>query len=78
MIDMSEKMHSAQTRIEFLDYLRVVACFMVLAIHSAEPFYLERRDSISYFDKITFLDLPLFNHALASYNKGENEKIEIV
>ena len=27
-------------RIAFLDYLRVVACFMVMAIHSAEPFYL--------------------------------------
>lgn len=27
-------------RIVFLDYLRVVACFMVMAIHSCEPFYL--------------------------------------
>ena len=27
-------------RIVFLDYLRVIACFMVMAIHSAEPFYL--------------------------------------
>ena len=27
-------------RIPFLDYLRVIACFMVMAIHAAEPFYL--------------------------------------
>ena len=27
-------------RVVFLDYLRVVACFMVMAIHSCEPFYL--------------------------------------
>ena len=27
-------------RIVFLDWMRVVACFMVMAIHSAEPFYL--------------------------------------
>ena len=27
-------------RIAFLDWLRVAACFMVMAIHSAEPFYL--------------------------------------
>jgi len=27
-------------RVVFLDWLRVVACFMVMAIHSAEPFYL--------------------------------------
>ena len=27
-------------RIVFLDYLRVVACFMVMAIHACEPFYL--------------------------------------
>ena len=41
MINMPEKMPSAQNRIVFLDYLRVVACFMVMAIHSAEPFYLD-------------------------------------
>ena len=29
-----------RNRVVFLDYLRVVACFMVMAIHSAEPFYL--------------------------------------
>ena len=29
-----------RNRIVFLDYLRVIACFMVMAIHSAEPFYL--------------------------------------
>ncbi len=33
-------MLATQNRIVFLDYLRVVACFMVMAIHSAEPFYL--------------------------------------
>ncbi|MBQ2632329.1 MAG: acyltransferase, partial [Kiritimatiellae bacterium] len=27
-------------RIVFLDWMRVAACFMVMAIHSAEPFYL--------------------------------------
>lgn len=27
-------------RVVFLDYLRAVACFMVMAIHSCEPFYL--------------------------------------
>lgn len=31
-------MHNS--RIVFLDYLRVVACFMVMAIHACEPFYL--------------------------------------
>ena len=30
----------ARERIVFLDWLRVVACFMVMAIHAAEPFYL--------------------------------------
>ena len=27
-------------RIPFLDWLRVMACFMVMAIHAAENFYL--------------------------------------
>ena len=27
-------------RVIFLDWLRVIACFMVMAVHSAEPFYL--------------------------------------
>ena len=31
---------TVQRRVVFLDYLRVIACFMVMAIHSAEPFYL--------------------------------------
>lgn len=31
---------TTQSRIVFLDWLRVIACFMVMAIHSAEPFYL--------------------------------------
>ena len=33
-------MGADRERIVFLDWLRVVACFMVMAIHSAEPFYL--------------------------------------
>lgn len=28
-------------RVVFLDYLRVVACFMVILVHSIEPFYLD-------------------------------------
>ena len=27
-------------RVVFLDWMRVIACFMVMAIHAAEPFYL--------------------------------------
>ena len=27
-------------RVVFLDWLRIIACFMVMAIHAAEPFYL--------------------------------------
>ena len=27
-------------RIVFLDWLRIIACFMVMVIHSSEPFYL--------------------------------------
>ena len=29
-----------EDRVVFLDWLRVIACFMVMTIHSAEPFYL--------------------------------------
>ena len=29
-----------KNRIVFLDYLRVIACFMVMIVHSCEPFYL--------------------------------------
>lgn len=29
-----------QERIYFLDYLRVIACFMVMIVHSSENFYL--------------------------------------
>ena len=36
-MDFQEK---AASRVVFLDYLRVIACFMVMAIHSAEPYYL--------------------------------------
>ena len=27
-------------RVVFLDYLRVIACFMVITVHCIEPFYL--------------------------------------
>jgi len=33
-------MAGERERVVFLDWLRVAACFMVMAIHSAEPFYL--------------------------------------
>lgn len=33
-------MKDSAGRIVFLDYLRVAACFMVMAIHACEPFYL--------------------------------------
>ena len=33
-------MNTNKERVVFLDWLRVIACFMVMAIHSAEPFYL--------------------------------------
>ena len=33
-------MNTKKERVAFLDWLRVIACFMVMAIHSAEPFYL--------------------------------------
>lgn len=32
--------NGATERIVFLDYLRVIACFMVMAIHACEPYYL--------------------------------------
>ena len=28
-------------RIVFLDYLRVIACFMVMVVHATEPFYFD-------------------------------------
>ena len=37
---MNEGQEIMKERIFFLDYLRVVACFMVMAIHAAECFYL--------------------------------------
>ena len=33
-------MAGEKERVVFLDWMRVAACFMVMAIHSAEPFYL--------------------------------------
>ena len=50
-------------RIVFLDYLRVVAIFMVLVVHSIEPFYLGGEGTLlsSYGDAmwVTFLDSAL-------------------
>lgn len=50
-------------RIVFLDYLRVVAIFMVLLVHSIEPFYLGGEGTLvaSYGDArwVTFLDSAL-------------------
>ena len=40
MIGFSHKGQEMKDRIAFLDYLRVMACFMVMAIHAAESFYL--------------------------------------
>ena len=34
-------------RIVFLDYLRVIACFMVMAIHASEPYYLAFEDGVT-------------------------------
>jgi surface polysaccharide O-acyltransferase-like enzyme len=34
-------MESHKERIVFLDYLRVLACFMVMVIHAVEPFYFD-------------------------------------
>ena len=33
-------MRQMKKHIVFLDYLRVIACFMVMVVHSCEPFYL--------------------------------------
>lgn len=50
-------------RIVFLDYLRVVACFMVILVHSIEPFYLGGEGSyiasLSDARWVTFLDSAL-------------------
>ena len=37
---MTKNIQTNCQRIVFLDYLRVIACFMVMAIHAAEPYYL--------------------------------------
>ena len=37
---MNTSLPTNSNRIVFLDYLRVVACFMVILVHSIEPFYL--------------------------------------
>ena len=54
---------SGHKRIVFLDYLRVVACFMVILVHSIEPFYLGGEGSyiatLSDARWVTFLDSAL-------------------
>lgn len=54
---------SPTSRIYFLDYLRVVACFMVILVHSIEPFYLGAEGTFvaSWGDAmwVTFLDSAL-------------------
>lgn len=37
-------------RIVFLDFLRVVACFLVILIHTCEPYYLGPNDTIAFSD----------------------------
>ncbi len=40
MTDLAEKTKTVAERVVFLDWLRIIACFMVMVIHSCEPFYL--------------------------------------
>ena len=40
MTDLAEKTKTVGERVVFLDWLRIIACFMVMVIHSCEPFYL--------------------------------------
>lgn len=55
--------NTANGRIVFLDYLRVVACFMVIMVHSIEPFYLNSEGTYiaTHSDAmwVTFLDSAL-------------------
>lgn len=49
-------------RVVFLDYLRVIACFMVIMVHSCEPYYLGGKGTfiLNEFDAlwVTLLDSP--------------------
>ena len=40
MTDLAEKTKTVGERVVFLNWLRIIACFMVMVIHSCEPFYL--------------------------------------
>lgn len=61
---------NCKERVVFLDYLRVIACFMVMVVHSTEPFYLGGEGSLisSYenglwaagFDSLVRSCVPLF------------------
>jgi surface polysaccharide O-acyltransferase-like enzyme len=59
-----------QSRVVWIDWLRVAACFMVIFVHSAEPFYLGGEGSqiltkadafwASFFDSVVRACVPLF------------------
>ena len=40
-----------QKRIVFLDWLRIIACFMVMVIHSCEPFYFDAEGNTCFLSK---------------------------
>ena len=45
------KTEDNSSRIVFLDYLRLIACFMVMLIHSIEPFYFDLSGNLSISSK---------------------------
>lgn len=63
-------------RIVFLDYMRVIACFMVVVVHCCEMFYLfngvidypdaSDRGWVSLIDGLCHVSVPLF--VMASYS----------
>ncbi len=52
------------SRIVFLDWLRVIACFMVILVHSIEPFYLGGPEGTYIASKANALWTTLINSAL--------------
>lgn len=62
--------YSQNTRIVWIDYMRVLACFMVMVVHSTEPFYLGGNGALiasssdalwaAFFDSIVRCCVPLF------------------
>lgn len=60
----------SEQRIVFLDYLRVIACFMVILVHCIEPFYLNsdgtyiasRSDAlwVTFLNSLLRIAVPLF------------------